>query len=107
MAFVPVLALIRTAKIAENSLDYSLQNTTRNALYLPTPREVKYKAKQANDTFFVRFGDVISAGMVFAGTMWLGFDPKHFAIVNLALIAVWLVVAVLLGRQFHKLAHSA
>jgi AAA family ATP:ADP antiporter len=107
MAFVPVLAFIRTAKIAENSLDYSLQNTTRNALYLPTPREVKYKAKQANDTFFVRFGDVTSAGLVFAGTMWLGFDPKHFAIVNLTLIAVWLVVAVLLGRQFHKLARSA
>ena len=103
MAFVPVLAFIRTAKIAENSIDYSLQNTTRNALYLPTSREAKYKAKQANDTFFVRFGDVISAGIVFAGTAWLGFAPKHFAFVNLALIAMWLVIAVALGRWFHKL----
>ena len=106
MAFVPVLAFIRTAKIAENSIDYSLQNTTRNALYLPTSREAKYKAKQANDTFFVRFGDVISAGMVFAGTMWLGFASKHFAIVNLGLIAAWLLVAIALGRKFHQLAHS-
>ena len=39
MAFVPILAFIRGAKIAENSIDYSLQNTTRNALYLPTSRE--------------------------------------------------------------------
>jgi len=103
MAFVPILAFIRGAKIAENSVDYSLQNTTRNALYLPTSREAKYKAKQANDTFFVRFGDVISAGMVFAGTVWLGFAPKHFALVNIALIAVWLVIAVALGRWFQKL----
>jgi AAA family ATP:ADP antiporter len=106
MAFIPILAFIRGAKIAENSIDYSLQNTTRNALYLPTSREAKYKAKQANDTFFVRFGDVTSAGLVFAGTTWLGFAPKQFAIVNIVLIVVWLVVAVALGRRFQNLAHS-
>jgi AAA family ATP:ADP antiporter len=104
MALVPVLAFIRGAKMAENSLDYSLQNTTRNALYLPTSREAKYKAKQANDTFFVRFGDVLSAGLVFAGTTWLGFAPREFALVNVALILVWLVLAVAIGRSFKKLA---
>lgn len=104
MAFVPLLSFIRTAKIAENSIDYSLQNTTRNALYLPTSREAKYKAKQANDTFFVRLGDVLSAGLVFAGTTWLGFAPRQFAVVNLILITIWLGVAIWLGRRFHRLA---
>jgi AAA family ATP:ADP antiporter len=107
MAFVPVLAFIRTAKIAENSLDYSLQNTTRNALYLPTSREAKYKAKQANDTFFVRLGDVLSAGLVFAGTTWLAFGPRQFAFVALALIVVWLVIAFALGRIFGRMAKTA
>ena len=100
MAFVPILSFIRGAKLAENSLDYSLQNTTRNALYLPTSREAKYKAKQANDTFFVRFGDVLSAGLVFAGTTWFGFASREFALTNVALIAVWLVLAVVIGRLF-------
>jgi AAA family ATP:ADP antiporter len=104
MAFVPLLSFIRVAKLGENSLDYSLQNTTRNALYLPTSREAKYKAKQANDTFFVRFGDVLSAGLVFAGTTWLGFAPREFALVNVALIVVWLVLAVAIGRMFKRLA---
>jgi AAA family ATP:ADP antiporter len=103
MAFVPILSFIRGAKLAENSLDYSLQNTTRNALYLPTSREAKYKAKQANDTFFVRFGDVLSAGLVFAGTTWFGFASREFALVNVALIAVWLVLAVMIGRLFKGL----
>src|SRR6185503_15432010 len=107
MAFVPVLSFIRGAKLAENSLDYSLQNTTRNALYLPTSREAKYKAKQANDTFFVRFGDVLSAGLVFAGTTWLGFAPREFALVNVALIAVWLILAVAIGRYFKRLSGTA
>ena len=107
MAFVPVLAFIRGAKMAENSLDYSLQNTTRNALYLPTSREAKYKAKQANDTFFVRFGDVMSAGIVFAGTTWLGFASREFALVNVGLVLIWLVVAVVLGRKFQSMAKTA
>jgi len=103
MAFIPVMGIIRGAKLAENSIDYSLQNTTRNALYLPTSREAKYKAKQANDTFFVRFGDVVSAGVVFAGTTWLGFASRQFALVNMALIVVWLVLAVAIGRRFRTL----
>jgi len=104
MAFVPLIAFIRGAKLAENSLDYSLQNTARNALYLPTSRDSKYKAKQANDTFFVRFGDVISAGMVFAGTTWLGFAARQFALVNVGLIALWLILAVAIGRRYRQLA---
>jgi AAA family ATP:ADP antiporter len=106
MAFIPVLGLIRGAKIAENSLDYSLQNTTRNALYLPTSREAKYKAKQANDTFFVRLGDLASAGLVFAGTTWLAFSRREFALVAVALVLVWLTIAFLLGKRFQSLAHS-
>jgi AAA family ATP:ADP antiporter len=101
-----VLGLIRGAKIAENSLDYSLQNTTRNALYLPTSREAKYKAKQANDTFFVRLGDLASAGLVFAGTTWLAFSRREFALVAVALVLVWLTIAFLLGKRFQDLAHT-
>lgn len=106
MAFIPVLGLIRGAKIAENSLDYSLQNTTRNALYLPTSREAKYKAKQANDTFFVRLGDLASAGLVFAGTTWLAFSRREFALVAVALVLIWLTIAFLLGKRFQGLAHT-
>jgi len=106
MAFIPLLPFIRTVKLAENSIDYSLQNTTRNALYLPTSREAKYKAKQANDAFFVRFGDVLSAGIVFAGTRWLSFGARQFAFVNVALILVWLALAFAIGRRFERLSTS-
>ena len=65
------------AKLAENSIDYSLAEHDQECLYLPTSREAKYKAKQANDAFFSSgFGDVLSAGLVFAGTQlaWLQVD---------------------------------
>jgi ATP:ADP antiporter, AAA family len=94
-------------KMAENSLDYSVQNTTRNALYLPTSREAKYKAKQANDTFFVRVGDVFSAGLVFAGTTWLGFKQGQFALTNVVLVLIWIALAVVVGIRFRSLAKTA
>jgi ATP:ADP antiporter, AAA family len=55
----------------------------------------------------VRFGDVLSAGMVFAGTTWLGFAPKHFAMVNIGLILVWLVLALAIGRRFKQMSGAA
>ena len=58
-------SVVRWIKTAENATDYSIMNTARQLLWLPTSREEKYKAKQAIDTFFVRAGDVLSAGAVY------------------------------------------
>jgi ATP/ADP translocase len=101
----PVLALIRVAKIAENSIDYSVQNTARQALYLVATRPEKYVGKTAVDTFFVRFGDVLSAALVWAGTR-MGMPTVAFAGTNIALIAVWLGVVVAIGRE-HRRRSSA
>jgi ATP:ADP antiporter, AAA family len=103
-AFVPLLGIIRIAKTAENATDYSLQNTLRGVLFLPTTREEKYKAKQAIDTIFVRAGDVLSALLVFAGTQLLAFRTRDFAMVNLVLVAVWIVLAIGIGRDYRRLA---
>lgn len=102
LALYPILAVIRSVKIAENSVDYSLQNTTRQALFLPTSREAKYKAKQAIDAFFWRAGDVLSAGLVFVGSQ-LALAPRHFAMVNLGLVVVWLLICVGIARRHRQL----
>ena len=67
MLRAPSVQLMGLLKVADNSIDYSLGNTTKQALWLPTSREAKYKAKQAVDSFFVRAGDVVQAGIVFIG----------------------------------------
>jgi AAA family ATP:ADP antiporter len=103
-ALLPSLAIMRWVKTAENSVDYSLQNTVAQMLYLPTTREEKYKAKQVTDTFVVRAGDVLSSATVFVGTSLLALSVSQFALVNVALVTVWFVVAVLLGREFHQRA---
>jgi AAA family ATP:ADP antiporter len=102
-AFYPLLTMVRWVKTAENSTDYSLQNTVRQVLFLPTTREQKYKAKQAIDTFFVRSGDVLSAVLVFVGTKLLALTTQQFAMVNILLVGVWLILAFMVGREHHSL----
>jgi ATP:ADP antiporter, AAA family len=101
MLVAPVLTLIRWAKVAENSLDYSVQNTARQALYLVATRVEKYVGKIAVDSFFVRFGDVLSAGVVYVGAK-LALPTPVFAAINLVLILAWLFVVVLVGREHRR-----
>jgi ATP:ADP antiporter, AAA family len=102
LALAPILALVRMVKIAENATDYSIQNTVRNVLFLPTTRDQKYKAKQAIDSFFWRAGDVMSAALVYAGTTALGFGVTGFATVNLVLAGAWLLLALAIGREYGR-----
>lgn len=98
MWLMPVLALVRLGKIAENSLDYSLQNTARQALFLVGTRAEKYLGKTVIDTFVVRMGDVFSALLVYsAGVFHL--PGRTFMLVNLGLVVCWLLVVVGLGRE--------
>jgi AAA family ATP:ADP antiporter len=101
-AFKPVLRVVRGVKILENANDYSTNNTVRQALFLPTSRDVKYKAKAAIDTFFARTGDALQAVAVFAGTR-LAFAIPAFAIVNVVFIGIWLLVCGGIAREHKKL----
>ena len=103
MAAVPLLAVARWAKTAENATDYSLQNTVRNMLFLPTTRDEKYQAKQALDTFFVRLGDVLAALVVLGGTTVIHLAPTGFALINAVLAILWVGTAVTIGRHYRRL----
>jgi len=102
--FVPIFTIVRLVKIAENATDYSLMNTTRQALFLPVDRDSKYEGKTAIDTFFWRFGDLIQAGVVYFGLNWFGWTAPTFAALNLLLALIWIGLAVSIGREFGRKA---
>jgi ATP:ADP antiporter, AAA family len=101
IVMAPLLAVVRVGKILENSVDYSIQNTLRQALFLPTSREAKYKAKAAIDTFFTRTGDVASAGAVYVGQV-AGLTTAAFAGINVVLTLAWLWVASRIAREHRR-----
>ncbi len=100
IAFGASLLLVKWVKSLENGTDYSVMNTTRAALFLITPREEKYKAKAAIDTFFVRGGDALAALAVFVGTTWFALPIERYAIINVVMVVVWLGLCVLILREY-------
>ncbi len=103
ITFGATLGLLKWVKSVENGTDYSLMNTTKAALFLKTSREEKYKAKAAIDTFFVRGGDTLSAVAVFLGTTFLAARVEHYAFLNVAMVAVWILLTVLVIREYKKI----
>lgn len=99
---VPAFLLLQSVLIVQRSFDYSLLNTTRNALLLPASREVKYQAKTAIDTFFYRVGDLLSTASVFVGSMLFDEPGLRFVWLIFVLSATMALVAWLIGREYAR-----
>ena len=97
-AALPVIAVMRLVKIGENSLQYSLQDTTRHALFLVANRTEKFVGKTAIDTIAVRVGAIMSTLFVFVGSH-LGWATSTFAAINVALALAWLATVLMIGRE--------
>ncbi len=103
MAILPVLWMVRVMKVAENSVDYSINNTARQVLWLPTTAEMKYKAKPVVDSLFVRLGDGCAALTVMLGVQLLQLTTQQFFYVNVALVLAWLAFAAMIVLEHRRL----
>jgi len=103
ISFGALLVLVKWVKALENGTDYSLMNTTKAALFLITPREEKYKAKAAIDTFFVRGGDALAAACVFIGTTYFALKIEKFAVINVLMVLVMAVICFLIMKEYRRL----
>ena len=102
IGLVPAFAVLQAALVVHRSLDYSLLNTTRSALLLPTTREEKYQAKTAIDTLFYRLGDLLSSLGVFLGLRLMDDARVQFVWLAIVLAATMTGVAWLIGREYRR-----
>jgi ATP:ADP antiporter, AAA family len=107
MAFLPILLVVRVMKTAENATAYSINNTARQVLWLPTTAEMKYKAKPAIETLFVRVGDGLAAATTLVGIHVFALATRAFFLINVALVAVWLLIAIDVLVEYRRLARTA
>lgn len=103
IALMPSLLVIALGKAAENSLDYSVEATVEQTLFLPTTREIKYAGKATVDTVCVRVGDMAAGVLVLISIHLLSLSRRGFAVANLLLVAIWLTIAVAIARRYRVL----
>ena len=100
--FFPIMAVMRVVKIGENSLQYSLQDTTRHGLFLIASRVEKFVGTTAVDTLAVRIGAVTSGLVVFVGAR-LDWSLATFAAIDVCVAAAWIIFVVMIGREHRRL----
>jgi AAA family ATP:ADP antiporter len=100
-AFAPelLLAAALTLRISESGIRYSLDQSTRELLFLPVPSRSRLKAKATIDVFIQRFAKGAAALLllpVFFGLM----SPIQAGWISFGLIVVWIGVTVAMRRQY-------
>jgi AAA family ATP:ADP antiporter len=106
MLLVPLLAVVKWMKVAENSTDYSINNTARHVLWLPMSQEITLKAKPTIDSLFVRAGDGLAALTVLLGVRVFTLPLASYALVSIVLVVVWLLGALWVVREHKSLVAS-
>jgi len=94
----PIRSIFLVAKVGESSLEYSVQNTGRQALFLDASRMEKYVGKTVVDTFVVRAGDALTALVIWSGRR-AALSSQAFAALNLVLIVAWVSVVFAIRRE--------
>jgi AAA family ATP:ADP antiporter len=102
---LPVLWMGSALNTLDNGFSYSINQSAKEALYVPTTKDEKYKAKAFIDMFVQRFAKavavVVSLGITsvfkeFSSLRWLsGF--------TVAVIVLWLFAARYAGRRFREM----
>lgn len=107
MALLPILAVVKFMKIAENATDYSINNTARHVLWLPVSSETKFHGKPAIDTLYARLGDGLAALTILVGVQFLDLSTTAYFVFNVLLVLLWFVFAIVLIREHTKATREA
>ena len=99
----PALAVVVAFQVLRRAGNFAIQRPAREVLYTVLPRTDKYKAKNFNDTFVYRTGDQVGAWSYTFLASTLGIGLSGLAVVMVPLSAVWLVLALWLGRRYRAL----
>jgi AAA family ATP:ADP antiporter len=105
----PSLLIASALNTADNGFSYSINQSAKEALYVPTTSEEKYQAKAFIDMFVQRFAKAIAVGISltmaalfpdFEGVRWL-------TLVLIPLLLLWGAAALFAGRRFAEMTDDS
>ena len=107
--FPATLALAIAIKGSDKALSYSINQSSRELLYIPVLPEMKYRAKVFIDMFLNRFSKAVG-GVILLGLIYLvkrppfaaiGFEPLVWvSFASGAFVLVWIVLNVRISRAY-------
>ena len=101
--FVPVLLVLTLTIAGEAAFGYSINQASKEILYVPLDTISKYKSKAVIDMFVMRGAKALGGVFLIIYTLWLsrhGFTSKFIMGINVVGIVLWLGVVVYVGKIF-------
>ncbi len=100
--FFPSASVFFWVLIGLRAFNYALNHPTREILYIPTTKDIKYKAKTWTDAFGSRiaksFGSLINVSLKGATPAFALFSSLGL---SLSLTSLWVVIVYFLGKTLH------
>lgn len=105
LGIYPTLAILVVVQVIYRAGRYGLTKPAREVLWTVLGREAKYKSKPFLDAAVYRGGDLVS-GWIYAGLAAIGLSIGAIALVAAPVAAIWVALAVYLGREQEALAST-
>ena len=106
---IPILWMGSLLNTADNGFSYSINQSAKESLYVPTTKEEKYKAKAFIDMFLQRFAKALAVGISLGVTaVFTDFESiRWLSAVTVPLILIWLFAARYAGRRFAEMTQPS
>lgn len=89
---VPALVFAAAMSAGDNALNYSINQSGREARYAPTHPDVTYKAKAFIDMFVQRGAKVLSVAVNLAFAGVVGASVRWLSLASLAVVGLWVLI---------------
>ena len=100
---LPTLFFAAAMSVSDNALNYSINQSAKEALYTPTNEQVTYKAKAFIDMFVQRFSKVVSVVLNLAIAAIFVSGERWLSLFSLVMIAGWLYLVWYAGSEFKRI----
>ncbi len=106
---LPLLWTGSLLTVADNGFSYSIHQSAKEALYVPTTRDEKYKAKAFIDMFVQRLAKALGVGVSLGITIVFRdiSSVRWLTLFTLPAFALWIYAALFAGRRFGLMTEKA
>jgi AAA family ATP:ADP antiporter len=99
---LPILWMGSALNTIDNAFSYSINQSAKEALYVPTTKDEKYKAKAFIDMFVQRFAKAVAVGVsLIITTVFSDFSSiRWLSLFTVAVVVLWIIAARYAGAHF-------
>ena len=105
---IPMLVTVEALFLTDTALNYSINQTSREMLFIPVPRKDKYATLAFTDMFVLRMAKATGAALSLLLPYLLVIDSlsslRFYMLMTLPAMALWGLIAFYLGRHFKLLS---